>query len=540
MTPKNLAQLKQSSMARRLTAVSISILVVACASSPQKSIEIPGEVKVSQPSGVQANRPTAVAGTASAGSVVGEANNFSTQLANYSASGFEAVPGWSNDNFVESWIAFMESCKVLVGRDPAWRDLCNRARAVDASNQSAVRAFYEREFVPYQLRDDDRRAEGVVTGYFEPEISGSKRYGAPFIYPVYGQPEDMLYLDARRVPVAQRTGTVVVRAEGNNVVIQSNLSTRDLGAPGLFTLDLSTLSFDTLDRKVRLRASGRQLLPYFTRQEIEAQGAPNARVLAFVDNPMALYEMQVQGSGRIRLRENGEVMRVAYAEQNGHPFRPTLVASKSTRPAVRTRGTSVELLADDADDDDETTVRTRGFKLAQPQRPGPVAVPGQRVASAGASSSTGRSAGTGIQDPSYVFFRESNARTGGPVGALGVPLSAGRSIAVDPRSTPLGYPVFVSTKNPTNGLPMRRLTIAQDTGGAIRGAVRADYFFGDGPQAAQQARRMKESGQMWILLPRGMKVAAAAPALRTRGSGGVDQEAALCLVPTEDICVEDR
>jgi membrane-bound lytic murein transglycosylase A len=525
-----------------LGTVAVLSLLAACGSSPQKSIEIPGEVKTSSSPATGAAGGIAATSAASnapaGGSTVGEASTFSTQLANYTASGFEAVPGWGNDNFAESWVAFLESCKALTGRDPAWRDLCGRARSVDGSNQAAVRSFYEREFVPYQIRDDDRRIDGVVTGYFEPEINGSKRYGAPFIYPVYGQPEDMLYLDARRVPAAQRTGTVVARVEGINVVIQNNLSTRDLGAPGLLTLDLSSLAFDTLDRKVRLRTSGRQLLPYFTRQEIEAQGAPNARVLAFVDNPMALYEMQVQGSGRIRMKETGEVMRVAYAEQNGHPFRPTLVASKSSRPTVRTRGSTVEL-TDEDDDDDAGTVRTRGFKLAQPQRPGPVAVPGQRVAAATATAGA-RPSGTGIQDPSYVFFRESTARAGGPVGALGVPLSAGRSIAVDPRSTPLGYPVFVSTRNPSNGLPMRRLTIAQDTGGAIRGAVRADYFFGDGPQAATQARRMKESGQMWLLLPRGMKVAASAPAMRTRGSGAGTTEAALCLIPTEDVCVEDR
>jgi membrane-bound lytic murein transglycosylase A len=522
----------------------LSALLVACGSSPQKAIEIPGEVQSSRPASTAptVNAPASASTSAplAGGSTVGEANTFSTQLANYTASGFEGVPGWSNDNFVEGWSAFLESCKVLSGRDPAWRDLCNRARSVDGSNQAATRSFYEREFVPYQIRDDDRKIDGVVTGYFEPEINGSRRYGAPFIYPVYGQPEDMLYLDARRVPVGQRNGTVVARVEGSNVVIQNNLSTRDLGAPGLYTLELSSLAFDTLDRKVRLRASGRQLLPYFTRQEIEAQGAPNARVLAFVDNPMALYEMQVQGSGRIRLRENGEVLRVSYAEQNGHPFRPTLAASNSSRPAVRTRGGAIELNTDD-DDDDTTAVRTRGFKLAQPARPGPVAVPGQRVSAASGGAAAGRPAaaiGTGIQDPSYVFFRESAARTGGPVGALGVPLSAGRSIAVDPRSTPLGYPVFVSTRNPGNGLPMRRLTIAQDTGGAIRGAVRADYFFGDGPQAASQARRMKEAGQMWVLLPRGMRVAAAAPGLRTRGSGTA--EPSLCLVPMEDVCVEER
>jgi membrane-bound lytic murein transglycosylase A len=178
-------------------------------------------------------------------------------------------------------------------------------------------------------------------------------------------------------------------------------------------------------------------------------------------------------------------------------------------------------------------IRTRGFKLAVPAVTGPVAVPGQRVATP--------LAGSGIKDPSYVFFRESPSGAGGPVGAFGVPLSAGRSIAVDPRSTPLGYPVFVSTRAPDTGSPMQRLTIAQDTGGAIRGAVRADYFFGNGQLAANQARRMKERGQLWILLPRGLAVAAASAvsSIRTRGAGGAGADLPQCLVPAEGSCVDD-
>jgi membrane-bound lytic murein transglycosylase A len=345
---------------------------------------------------------------------------------------------------------------------------------------------------------------------------------------VYGQPDDMLYLDVRKVAAAQRNGTLAARVEGRNVVLQNNLSTKDIGAAGIFVVDMSALVLDTLDRKVRLRANGKQLVPYYTREEIETLGAPNAKVLAFVDNANSLYEMQVQGSGRIRMREGGEIMRVAYAEQNGHPFRPNLIKSSSGKPATKVRGGSIELDAEA--DDDEDAVHTRGFRLAQPAVTGAVAVPG-------AAKTARAPAGSGIKDPSYVFFRESPAKSGGPVGALGVPLSPGRSIAVDPRSTPLGYPVFVSTKNPTNGTPMRRLTIAQDTGGAIRGAVRADYFFGDGPQAAAQARRMKERGQLWLLLPRGMKVAAASVLGKTRGTSTA---LAQCLIPAEDICAEEE
>lgn len=518
-----------------LAAVLVALLV-ACA-GPKQAIQIPGEAPAPIGSAgniLQQPQPQAVTASSAVSSTAGEAATFSTQLANYTATSFDSVPGWASDNFSESWPAFLESCKVLFARGTEWRDLCARARQVDGSNTVTIRVFYEREFAAYQIRDDDRKTDGVVTGYFEPELKGSRRYGAPFIYPVYGLPEDMLYLDARKVPAAQRTGPMAARVEGRNVVILTNLSTKDMGATGLYVVNMSSLGFDTLDRKVRLRINGKQLQPYYTREEIETLGAPNAKVLAFVDSATALYEMQVQGSGRIHLREGGAIMRVAYAEQNGHPFRPTLVNPSNGRTQVKTRGFTVELESDDDSDDssDDGSIRTRGFKLAKPFAPGVVAVPGQKTSL--------KTTGSGNKDPSYVFFRESTAITGGPVGAFGVPLSAGRSIAVDPRSTPLGYPVFVSTRNPSNGTPMRRLTIAQDTGGAIRGAVRADYFFGDGLQAAAQARRMKERGQLWLLLPRGLKLAAAtALAGKTRGVGGTTTVAAQCLVPTEDFCVDD-
>lgn len=479
-----------------------------------------------------APEPVASRPSSANASVAGQARSFSTQLATYTAVTYEALPGWGRDDFAETWPAFLGSCKVLTGRGAEWRQVCQRALAVDAKSNPAIRGFFEREFSAYQIRDDDRRPDGVVTGYFEPEIAGNRSYAPPHIYPVYGQPEDMLFADARKLP--RGSGTVAARVQGRSVVVQQGLSTRDMGAPGLYALDLSGITRDTLDRKVRLRIEGRRLLPYYTREEIETKGAPNARVLAFVSSATALYEMQIQGSGRIRL-PSGEIIRVAYAEQNGQPFRPTLARSKSGKALsrVKTRGLSLELELDDGDDEveDAPAIRTRGFTLALPASSGAVVVPGRRAA--------GPVIGSGIKDPSYVFFKEAGGGTGGPVGAFGVPLSAGRSIAVDPRSTPLGFPVFVSTRTPDGGAPMQRLTIAQDTGGAIRGAVRADYFFGNGQQAANQARRMKERGQLWILLPRGLAVAAAASSsIRTRGAA-VGADLPQCLVEQEDACVDD-
>ncbi|MDM0044949.1 murein transglycosylase A [Variovorax dokdonensis] len=483
-----------------------------------------------------ASRPAGRTSSSAAGpgaNVAGESRTFSTQLATYTSVGYDKVPGWVQDDFSETWPAFLTSCKVMNRRGAEWKQICDRASTVDGRSNAAIRNFFEAEFSAYQIRDDDRRPDGVVTGYFEPEIAGSRNYAPPFIYPVYGQPQDMLFLDGRKIPAGSTS--VPARIQGNQVIPQAGLSTRDLGAAGIYVLELSDITRDTLDRKIRLRAEGRRLLPYYTRQEIESRGAPNAKVLAFVDNAMALYEMQIQGSGRIRLND-GEVIRLSYAEQNGQPFRPTLAKNSKgkTQTAVRTRGGAVELVLDEEDDDggfDTSVIRVRGFTLAKPTVMGAVAVPGQRTSAS--------AKGSGIQDPSYVFFKESTSTAGGPVGAFGVPLEPGRSIAVDPRATPLGYPVFVSTTEPVGNKPMQRLTVAQDTGGAIRGAVRADYFFGNGTQAASQARRMKERGQLWVLLPRGLPVAAASGgAIRTRG-GAVGDGLPQCLVEEEGLCVDD-
>ncbi|QNP50381.1 murein transglycosylase A [Diaphorobacter aerolatus] len=523
---------------------SIAALLAACAQPPE-SATASGDAgtsasnpRAASPAPVPAaSREPVVIGTPAApapaeaaprgGSLAGQTRTFSTRMAVYTSVPFASLPGWERDDLAESWPAFLTSCRVLTSRGAQWKHVCAQARSVDAQSAPAIRGFFEREFAAYQIRDDDRRADGVVTGYFEPEIEGSRNYAPPFIYPVYAQPQDMLYLDTRSLPAGDAVVNAVVK--GRNVAVQPG------GGAGAYTLDLSQIVRDTADRKARLRIEGRQLKPYYTRAEIETLGAPNAKVLAFVNNAMQLYEMQIQGSGRIRLKD-GDVIRVGYAEQNGQPFRPTIAKGPGGKPrtAVRTRGSAIELELDDDDDSglgDESVIRTRGFTLARPLTSGAVVVPGRSV--------NASIKGSGIQDPSYVFFREiSEPAANGPLGALGVPLKAGRSIAVDPRATPLGYPVFVSTRVPGSSAPMQRLTIAQDTGGAIRGAVRADYFFGNGDTAAKQARRMKERGQLWILLPRGQVVASASshplPGLRTRGVGNLPN----CLVADDENCAD--
>ena len=106
-------------------------------------------------------------------------------------------------------------------------------------------------------------------------------------------------------------------------------------------------------------------------------------------------------------------------------------------------------------------------------------------------------------NPSYVFFRELPAGLPGPLGALGVPITTERSVAIDPKYVPLGAPLFLSTTQPNSSKPLKRLMVAQDTGGAIKGGVRADFFWGAGEAAGKQAGAMKQQGKIWVLLPKG-------------------------------------
>jgi membrane-bound lytic murein transglycosylase A len=187
-----------------------------------------------------------------------------------------------------------------------------------------------------------------------------------------------------------------------------------------------------------------------------------------VDDEIELFFLHIQGSGRIQL-DNGETMRVGYAEQNGHPYR-------SIGRILVQRG---ELALEQAS--------MQGIKAWARERPDK------------ASELLNSNA-------SYVFFRELPSAEGGPPGSLGVPLTAGRSIAVDRRHVPLGAPVFIATTWPNTTRPLNRLVLAQDTGGAIRGPVRADFFWGHGERAAREAGRMKQRVRMWVLLPHGHAV----------------------------------
>ena len=241
----------------------------------------------------------------------------------------------------------------------------------------------------------------------------------------------------------------------------------------LLTVELTELYPELKDKRVRARVEGRKVVPYWPRADIERGKAPlEGKTLLYVEDPVDAFFLQIQGSGRVQLADGG-IVRVGYADQNGRPYR-------SVARVLIDRG---ELAPERAS---MQAIREWG-------RRHPAELPALLD-----------------ENPSYVFFREVpapapgtlEAAIDGPIGTLGVPLAAGRTLAVDPRSIPLGAPVFLATTYPLSSRPLARLMMAQDTGGAIRGALRADFFWGFGDDAGREAGRMREDGRMWILWPK--------------------------------------
>jgi membrane-bound lytic murein transglycosylase A len=352
----------------------------------------------------------------------------------YRAAAWSALPGWADDNVADAWPAFMAGCRALMAstaRQPLWQPACDAAAAIDANNAGAVRAFLESHFIPYQVAAADGRDTGLVTGYYEPLLAGSRTRSARFPVPLYGVPDDLL------------------------------------------VIDLAALHPELKDLRLRGRIEGRRVVPYWARADIEAGRAGiDGRTLVYVDDPVEAFFLQIQGSGRIRL-DDGTTMRVGYADQNGHPYRS--IGRVLMDRGLLTLG--------------ETTMQgIRDWGRRNPDK-----LPALLD-----------------ENPSYVFFREVPppvpgtlaAEIDGPFGSLGVPLLARRTIAVDTRSIPLGTPVYLATTRPLSDEPLQRLVLAQDTGGAIRGAVRADFFWGFGDDAGRQAGRMRQQGRMWILWPK--------------------------------------
>lgn len=301
---------------------------------------------------------------------------------------FDDLVGWEDDDHQRALETFRVTCDRIKGRE--WPQVCALAHQTDSA-----KSFFELLFRPVLIEDG---APMVFTGYFEPELSGSRQRSARYRYPVYSLPSD--------------------------------------------------------------RASRS---PYFTRREI-GQGALSGRGLeiAWVDDPVELFFLQVQGSGRIQLSD-GSTIRIGYAGHNGHSYNS--IGRELVKQGVY----------------EAHQVSAQVIKNWVRRNP----IDGQELL---------------YSNPSFVFFTELKtlSASSGPIGAMSRSITPMRSIAVDPAFTTLGAPVWIEKEG---AAPLNRLMIAQDTGSAIKGAQRADVYYGTGDEAGEVAGRVNDPGRMVVLMP---------------------------------------
>ena len=304
---------------------------------------------------------------------------------------FDQLDGWAADDHSAALSVFLNTCADF--DDPDWTALCAVAQSQKPEN---AKAFFELFFRPVLIEDGD---PALFTGYFEPELNGSRYPTSQFRYPLYKMPRE---------------------AKASN--------------------------------------------PWLSRRELLTSGVMENRGLeiAWVDDPVELFFLQIQGSGRVRLSD-GQTLRVGYGGANGHPYR-SIGVELVRRGIYNAHQVSAEVI--------KNWVRRN-----------PIA--GEELL---------------FHNPSYVFFREVSriASSDGPLGAMNRSVTAMRTIAVDPAHTPLGAPVWIEKDGKGK---MRRLMIAQDTGSAIKGAQRADIFFGTGDAAGLAAGRLRDPGRMIVFLP---------------------------------------
>jgi membrane-bound lytic murein transglycosylase A len=330
---------------------------------------------------------------------------------------FAGLRGWSQDDHAAAFRTLLASCR----KRPKSNAACADALALgNGADRKAARAFFEAHFIPHAVVHGGRK--GLVTGYYEPEVNGSRKRGGKYQVPVYARPDDLITLK----PDTER-------ARWNSEITGSIA-----GAP-----------------KQR---------PYYTRAEIDA-GALEGRglELLWLDDPVELFFMQIQGSGRVRLTD-GSMVRLGYAGKNGHSY--TSIGKRLLKMGER-------------GPDRLTMDGIKEWLRADPKR-------GRALMH---------------ENKSYVFFIAFDGD--GPVGAHGVVLTPGRSLAVDTAYHALGAPVYVTAPDlEPDGVPFRRLMVAQDVGSAIRGPERGDIYFGSGDGAGAIAGRTKHAAKFYVLLPK--------------------------------------
>jgi membrane-bound lytic murein transglycosylase A len=341
-----------------------------------------------------------------------------SEVTTYVSVPWEKLPTVSDQDLLAGYSSWFSACKRLA-KDAVWGTTCAAAAQVPL-DPVAVHDFLKNQLQVYSLRSSEHGANGLITGYYEPIYKGSEQRNDQHTVPIYGVPDDLIIVN------------------------------------------LDSIYPELKGKRLRGRLDGRVLRPYDDAATIGEKGV-NAPVLAWLGYPMDLQFLQIQGSGRVQL-ENGRQLRIAYADQNGHPYKPIgrwLVEQNQLKK------------------DEVSMGKIRAWAVANPDK-----VP-ELLGS----------------NPSYVFFTLRPDSDEGPRGSLNVPLTAGYSVAIDRKVIPLGSLLWLSSTRP-DGTALTRPVAAQDTGGAIAGEVRADMFWGTGDAAGELAGNMKQQGQIWMLWPK--------------------------------------
>jgi membrane-bound lytic murein transglycosylase A len=346
----------------------------------------------------------------------------------YEQAVWTGLPGWSDDDIVAAWPALLASCR-SPRMAPAWGGFCGAAQGIPAGDAAAQRALIESRLRPWRITTlsqdgrGERNEQGMVTGYYEPVVNGSRTRGGAYQAPLYGVPDDLV------------------------------------------TVELGDLYPALKGERIRGQLQGRRVTPYPDRARLADGKLLAGKEIVWLDSAADAFFLQVQGSGRVRLAD-GSMLRLSYADVNGQPY----------RSIGRFLVDSGEMTLDEV-----TMPSLRAWLAAHPERQAEVF----------------------NANPSVVFFKAEQIGDPsiGPRGAMNIPLTAGRSLAIDPRQLPLGAPLYLATTHPLTHQPLARLMLAQDTGGAIRGALRADFFWGLGAEAGEAAGAMREQGSFWLLWP---------------------------------------
>lgn len=331
----------------------------------------------------------------------------------------------NDDHLSLVWPVWLRSCDALRNKD-AWKEVCQLSNNLTSPTDHDIKTFFYQHFNLYKALQKNGKDEGLVTGYYQPLLKGSKKRSRKYQVPLYGPPSDLI------------------------------------------TVDLSEVYPDLKYKRLRGRVEGNKLIPYHTREEITEDKYPlKGNELFWVKDAVEAFFLEIQGSGVIAF-EDGTRTQVGYADQNGHPYR-SMGRELIHKGELSRHKVSMQSI--------KAWAKKNKKKL-------------QRFMNA---------------NPSVVFFRELPPGLPGPIGALGVPITAERSVAVDRKFVPLGAPIILSTTQPNSKKTLKQIMVAQDTGGAIGGGVRIDYYWGQGNVPGRKAGSMKQQGKVWVMLPKDFK-----------------------------------